>query len=130
MQRLLLYFDTNYYFFSSAYRHGDEHHSVAVPAGAVAEQPVRAHHLVDQHGRRVQAAQRRRGCPALGPPQEQAQHELRQAEQGAQVLLRQEHHPESPRTEVRLQVSNPSIIHKAKTILTSSLPVTLGSCDS
>lgn len=77
---------------------------MAVPAGAAAVQPVHVHHHVDQLGRRIQAGERRGGGAALGNAQEQDQHELRQAEQGAQVLLRQEHHQEGARTEIRLQV--------------------------
>ncbi|KAM9759253.1 ETS domain-containing protein Elk-4 isoform 5-T6 [Menidia menidia] len=46
--------------------------------------------MLDQRGGRVQAAPGRGGGPAVGSPQEQAQHELRQAQPGSQILLRQE----------------------------------------
>lgn len=59
---------------------------------------------MDQQRWRVQAPKCRRSCPAVGASQKQTQHELRQAVQGAPVLLRQEHHQESARAEVRLPI--------------------------
>ena len=47
-----------------------------------------APHIMDGRGRRVQVARRRSRCPALGPAEEQGQHELRQAEPSPTILLR------------------------------------------
>ena len=44
------------------------------------------------------------GGSALGPAQEQAQDELREAEPRAPLLLRQEHHPQDAREALRVPV--------------------------
>ena len=46
----------------------------------------------------------RRGGQAMGGAEVQAQHELRQAESRVTLLLRQEHHDQGARQEIRLQV--------------------------
>ena len=44
------------------------------------------------------------GCAALGFAEKQAQDELREVVQGLEVLLRQEHHTQDEREEIRLPV--------------------------
>lgn len=80
---------------------------MAVPAGAPLRQHQHVVHRLGGNQRRVQAHRPGRGGSALGGAQKQTQHELRQAEQGAALLLRQEHHDQSPRQALRLQVRFP-----------------------
>lgn len=68
-------------------RHGELHHTLAVPPAAAARPKSQTSHLLDVRRRRVQAAQVRGGGQALGAAQEQDQHELRQAEQSPALLL-------------------------------------------
>lgn len=56
--------------------HGPVHHAVAVPAPPAGRPAAASPHLVDERGRRVQAAGRRGGGATVGTPQEQTQHEL------------------------------------------------------
>ena len=77
---------------------------MAVPTGAVAKQPASEHHPLDEPRGRVQAGERGGSGSPLGSEEEQAQHELRQAEQSSALLLRQEHHQEVAWTEICLQV--------------------------
>lgn len=72
--------------------HGQLSDPVAVPAAAAARPRQQAAHLLDQWGRRVQAAAGRAGGQVVGRSQEQAQHELRQAEPSPALLLRQGTH--------------------------------------
>ena len=69
--------------------HGPLHHAVAVPAPPAGGPAAASPDLMDGGGRRVQAAGRWGGRPTVGAPQEQAQHELRQTEPSAEILLRQ-----------------------------------------
>ncbi|XP_068035643.1 transcriptional regulator ERG isoform X3 [Anomalospiza imberbis] len=81
--------------------------AVAVPAGAaVGQLQLQLHHL-GGHQRRVQDDGPRRGGAALGRAEEQAQHELRQAEPRPALLLRQEHHDQGARQALRLQIRLP-----------------------
>lgn len=57
-------------------RHGELHHTLAVPAAAAARPQPQTSHLLDVQRRRVQAAQVRGGGQAVGAAQEQDQHEL------------------------------------------------------
>lgn len=61
--------------------------AVAVPARAAQRPAERVVHHVGGHQRRVQDGGSRRRGPAVGRAQEQAQHELRQAESRAQVRI-------------------------------------------
>ena len=70
-------------------RHGEFHHTLAVPAAAASRPKPQTSHLLDVQRRRVQAAQVRGGGQAVGAAQEQDQHELWQAEQSPALLLRQ-----------------------------------------
>ncbi|CAM4695903.1 unnamed protein product, partial [Lepidochelys olivacea] len=81
--------------------------AVAVPAGAAVGQRQRRVHHVGGHQRGVQDDRPGRGGETLGRAQEQAQHELRQAEPGPALLLRQEHHDQGAREALRLQVRLP-----------------------
>ena len=78
------------------------HPAVAVPAGAADRPQLPDLHLLDGRRLGVQAVRPGRGGPALGHPQEQAQDELREAVQGPALLLRQAHHPQDGRQEVRV----------------------------
>merc|ERR1719319_1608699 len=80
------------------------HPALAVPAGAAHRRRLPAGHRVDRRRLGVQAERPRRGGQAVGRQEEQAQDELREAEQGPEVPLRQEHHPQDQRQEIRLQV--------------------------
>ena len=76
--------------------------AVAVPARAADGQELPELHLVDGRRLGVQAVGPGRGGAPVGHPQEQAQDELREAEPRPALLLRQEHHPQDGRQEIRL----------------------------
>ncbi len=84
-------------------RHGPNS-AVAVPARAAVGREQRQHNRLGGHQRRVQAHRSGRGGASLGRAQEQAEHELRQAESRSALLLRQEHHDEGARQAIRVQV--------------------------
>ena len=67
--------------------HGECHHTVAVPVTVATGPEPQAPDLLDVQRRGVQAAQVGGGGQAVGPAQEQDQHELRQAEQSPALLL-------------------------------------------
>lgn len=69
--------------------HGPVHHTVAVPAAPAGGPAATSPDLLDGRGRRVQAAGCWGGGTIVGAPQKQTQHELRQAEPRAEILLRQ-----------------------------------------
>ena len=58
---------------------------VAVPAGAARRSGQRLLHLLGKQSGRIQVDRPGPGGSALGPPQDQAQHELRQAQSSAAV---------------------------------------------
>lgn len=78
--------------------------TLAVSVRAATGRPALQHHLMGGQRGRVQTPGPRGGFLAVGDAQTQAAHELRQAEQSHQVLLRQEDHEQSARKEIRLQV--------------------------
>lgn len=74
---------------SAPLSYGPLHHPVAVPAPPAGGPAAASPDFLDGRGWRVQAARRRGGRTTVGAPQEQTQHELRQAEPSTAVLLRQ-----------------------------------------
>ena len=78
--------------------------AVAVSTRAVVRRQQRVVHNVGRHVRWVQDDWPGRGRSTLGRTQEQAEHELRQAEPRSALLLRQEHHDQSARKALRVQV--------------------------
>lgn len=90
-RHFFIYFFVPALFFFSE-RHGQLRHPVAVPASASVGFQQWAAHLLDQWRRGVQTAAGWGGGPAVGSPQEQAQYELWQTEQGTQILLWQGKH--------------------------------------
>ncbi|KAG7247055.1 hypothetical protein CRUP_015791, partial [Coryphaenoides rupestris] len=59
-------------------------------------------HQLDRQRLGVQADRPRRGSPAVGSPEEQAQDELREAEPRPALLLRQKHNPQDGGQAIRL----------------------------
>ena len=78
--------------------------AVAVSTGAAVRLQQRVVYNVGRHVGWVQDDWPRRGCSTLGWTQEQAEHELRQDESRFALLLWQEHHDQSARQAIRVQV--------------------------
>ena len=77
---------------------------VAVPAWNVDRQGLPASDSLDRWRMGVQDVRPGRGGTEVGCPQKQAEDELREAEPQRPILLRQEHHPQDGRKEIRLQI--------------------------
>ena len=85
--------------------------AVAVPSGVANGSQLPRLHCLDQPRVGVQAFRPRGGGPAVGLEEEQTQDELRQAQQRSPLLLRQEHHPQGTRKEIRVPICLRSRVH-------------------